>query len=269
MNEYQQMLFDMLEWFHKYCKANNLKYYLLGGTLLGAMRHKGFIPWDDDIDLGLPRKDYNELISSLEGKQGRYILESPYSNNTDFCYPFSKLYDTETTLIENKRYAIKRGIYLDIFPLDGIGNNKAEVQRRYAKIKGMYDFYLTRTGGIRKGRTWYKNLAIVLMTILPEKILNPVNLRRKLDEECAKLNFGSTKYVGNALGAWGSREFVRREVFGKPTLYQFEGAELYGPEYGDKYLTHVYGEWRKLPPKEKQVSHHDYIEFDLHKSFLR
>lgn len=121
MTEIQLKLLDMLKWFHEFCIENKLRYYALGGTMLGAIRHKGFIPWDDDIDVGMPREDYDKMIELVIDKQDeKYRLEKPLQNK-DFVYQYCKLYDTSTTLVENTRYKTKRGVYLDIFPLDGIG----------------------------------------------------------------------------------------------------------------------------------------------------
>ena len=104
LNGIQLKLLEMFKWYHEFCVDNNLKYYALGGTMLGAIRHKGFIPWDDDIDVGMPRDDYNKFIElTCNKKFGKYIVESIYDNNPDYYYGYSKLYDTSTTLIEKTR----------------------------------------------------------------------------------------------------------------------------------------------------------------------
>ena len=133
--EMKDMLLDMMRWFHGICISNRLRYYALGGTMLGAVRHQGFIPWDDDIDVGMPRKDYIRLAEVLgSAGQDRYILETPDSGTDDFYYCFSKLYDSHTTLVENTKYHIRRGIYLDIFPLVGMGDTEKESRSRFSSI---------------------------------------------------------------------------------------------------------------------------------------
>src|SRR5690554_3313505 len=95
LSEIQSKLLQMLKWFDGFCRENNLKYYAVGGTLLGAVRHQGFIPWDDDIDVAMPREDYRELEKLMSGKKiGFYVLETQNSLERDFCYPYTKLYDT-------------------------------------------------------------------------------------------------------------------------------------------------------------------------------
>lgn len=260
----------MLRWFDAFCRENRLRYYAVGGTLLGAVRHHGFIPWDDDIDLAVPRKDYEKLSALIGGKHtGDYLLESPKTAGDDFCYPFSKLYDTNTTLIENKRKPMKRGIYLDIFPFDGAGESVDEGIRHFKQVKKKYNLYLTLTGGIRKGRNPIKNAAVIAARAIPKCLIDPVKVRDSLDALSARFDFDESAVVGNLLGAWGARELVAREVVGEPVEYDFEDIKLFGVEDHDRYLTSIYGDWRQLPPKEKRVSHHDYITLDLEHSFLK
>ena len=268
MTELQQKLLDILKWFNEICEENNLRYYLLGGTMLGAQRHGGFIPWDDDIDVGMPRSDYNKLAEILAKRNDeKYVLETPETEEKDFYYPFSKLYDTTTTLIENTKYKIKRGIYIDIFPIDGIGDSKEESMQNFKKITARYNLLLSRIGGIRKGRSFYKNIAVAAMRIVPNFIINNKKLLRQLVKECSKKSFDECRWIGNLVGAWRFKECMPKEYMGTPTKIMFEGLSVYGVENPDAYLTSIYGDWRKLPPKEKQVTHHDFITIDLKKSY--
>ena len=116
--ELKETLIAMMQWFHQFCIDNDIRYYVVDGTMLGAARHQGFIPWDDDIDVGVPRRDYEKLASILNEKtEGRYVLETPDSPAKEFIYTYSKLYDTTTTLVEHARKDIRRGVFIDIFPL--------------------------------------------------------------------------------------------------------------------------------------------------------
>lgn len=265
MNDIQFVLLEMIKWFHQFCVKNELRYYALGGTMLGALRHQGFIPWDDDLDIGMPRKDYQKLEELLKGSsEGRYELETPNSRNVDFCYPYSKLFDNRTTLIENQKYKIKRGLYIDIFPLDGLGNSLDEAYANYKRIERNRTILQLKTSGIRKGRSFYKNAMIVLFKCIP---LNEKKILKKVAESANCIDFDDATYGGNALGAWRYKEIMPIEYMGTPKLYKFEDTEIYGAERADEYLTHIYGDWRKLPPKEKQVTHHDFIFCDLTKSW--
>ncbi len=264
----QEKLLKMMKWFHAVCEENHLRYYVLGGTMLGAARHKGFIPWDDDIDVGLPRKDYQRLaqiISSMDS--GPYVIETPYSSNSDYCYPYTKIYDTTTTLAENRRKTIVRGIFLDVFPLDGLGETEKECLINYRPINRKYNYYLSLVCGYRKGRSWYKNLSIFLARCVPSFLADGKKIRIELDRLCASIDYDSSVWICNDLGAWRLKEAVPRSVMGEPTLYQFEDMQVYGAADYDAYLTHLYGNWRELPPLEKRITHHDFSYLDLEKSY--
>ena len=272
MKEMQTMMLDMLKWFHGFCEENDITYYVLGGTMLGAARHNGYIPWDDDIDLGIPREDYNRLLANKArffSEEDRYVLESCLDGDWRFDYAYAKLYDTATTLIENRRTRLKRGIFLDIFPLDGAGDNEDEIDANYGSIKRSLELLTVRSSAVRKGRNWWKNLIVRIFSILPYRFYNNHKLIHDINNRCGQKRFDECKYVGNLLGIYRNKEIMPRAYFGKPTLYTFEDMKVYGPEKYDEYLSHLYGDWRQLPPKDKRVSHHDFIELDLHKSYKK
>ena len=266
MNLFQNKLLEMIKWFHQLCKENHLRYYAIDGTMLGTMRHHGFIPWDDDIDVGMPRQDYRKLEELMkQNTNGRYILETPNTEAKEYCYPYSKLYDTTTTLVENQKYKIKRGLYIDVFPLDGFGTTLEEAKQIFKRIDRKRNLLLAKTSGIRKGRSLYKNISIVLTRIVP---INERKLLKEVSESGDVCDFDNAIYGGNTFSAWKLREVMPISYYGKPTLYRFENIEIYGVEQADKYLEQIYGDWRKLPPIEKRVSHHDFIYCDLEKSWL-
>lgn len=267
-SELKSKLTQMLEWFHNFCEENDLCYYALGGTMLGAVRHNGFIPWDDDIDVGMPREDYERLESLLSGKDGKYVLETPNTPAKDYFYPFSKIYDTDTTLVENTGIKIKRGIYIDIFPLDGIGNSCEESKENYAAIQKKYNLLLARTGGIRRGRKFYKNAAVALFKLVPPCILKKKELLLDLANACKAHDYADCTWCGNLVGAWRFKEVMPKSVMGEPKLYKFEGLDIYGAQDADAYLTSLYGDWRQLPPEDKRVTHHDYVMLDLNSPYI-
>lgn len=269
MNEMQSKLLGMMKWFHDFCNKENLRYYAVGGTALGAVRHNGFIPWDDDIDVGMPRPDYEKMIDIFKSRSidGHYIFEAPLDKK-DYVYPFCKLYDTDTTLIENVRVKAKRGIYIDIFPLDGIGNTLDESQKNYKRIDFMVNILNTKICALRKGRSLFKNFSIILGRLIPECIFGKKYLIQKINEKGKQRPYADNEYVVNLFGAWKSREICKRSWFGTPFLGKFEDMQIYIPQDCENYLTALYGDFMKLPPVEKRVSHHDFIECDLGKSYL-
>ncbi len=269
MTELQSKLVDMLSWFHDMCEKNGLRYYIIAGTMLGAVRHKGFIPWDDDIDVGMPRSDYEKLSNMVcEKQEGRYIFEYPSLENKEYNQLFAKLYDTQTTFIEKQRYPMKRGIYIDVFPLDGIGNNDEDIKKNYKVFYRKYVLNLMITGPFLKRRSFSKNAAVFLGRIISPLFVNRYKLAQNIDDICRRYDFDEMDFVCNLMGGIGVRGCVPREYFGKPTLVQFESLMVYGLEKPDLYLKAMYGDYMKLPPTEKQISLHDSIEYNLNKSYL-
>lgn len=266
--ELQNKLLDILKWFHNTCQEYNLRYYALGGTMLGAARHKGFIPWDDDIDVGMPRNDY-EMFNKLFGDKctDHYYVETINTDAEDFIYGYTKVYDTNTTFTEKARMNVKRGVYIDVFPLDGVSDSMNNVDAFYRPIERKYHLLVAMTCGISKRRKLYKNIAILLARMVPNLILDKKKMIRDLDKMCKSKNYDECKIIGNLLGNWGMKEIMPKEYIGVPQLYEFENFVIFGVEKYDKYLSHLYGDWRKLPPVEDQVSHHDCVECNLNKSY--
>ena len=267
LKQIHDRLLEMLAFFHSFCEQHGLTYYAQGGTMLGAVRHEGFIPWDYDVDVGMPRRDYEKLREFTGLLDGRYLFETVYSSNEDFCYPFSKLYDTTTTLVENIRQKTRRGIYIDIFPLDGLGDSQAEAERYFQKMEWRKYLLGLRTIAYRKDRALYKNAAIFAANLLPKRLAGAKKLCLKINAMCQRDDFDASAWGGNLMGAWGWKEVVPRSVYGTPTLYRFETIEIYGAEDYEGYLTSLYGDWRKLPSPEKRVTHHNNT-IDLETSYL-
>ena len=267
LNSIQNRLLEMLKWFDDYCLSHDLTYYVVGGTLLGAIRHQGFIPWDDDIDVALPRDDYNRLINDFENDD-RYCLETPYCGNKDFLYSYSKLYDKSTTLVEKSRKKCVRGLYIDVFPLDGIGDSKEEIKKNYRRFDIKNMLLMTRVLEINRNDRFIKKFVIRVVRLVPERVLNTKKLSIKVDKIAQKVSYDKSIYVGNLMGAYRYKELFNKKYIGKVNRYKFESIEVNGFQYYDKYLTHIYGDWRKIPPEDKRHGAHEYLEYDLNASYL-
>lgn len=269
MNEMQNKLCEMLSWFHEFCQKNNLRYYIIAGTMLGAIRHGGFIPWDDDIDVGMPRSDYERLHKLFDlKKEGKYIFEFPDEKNNEYPFLWAKIYDTTTTLIEKQRHKIKRGIYIDIFPLDGIGNNLEESVINYKPLKKAVFINSIISFAFLKRRKLYQNCAVLIGRIISPLFVSKKRTVKKIDKLCKRYDFDSCKIVSNLLGGSHIKGMVPREYFGQPTLIKFEDITVYGLEKPEQYLSSMYGNYMQLPPIEKQISLHDSAYLDLSKGYL-
>ncbi len=270
MNELQKKLLDMLSFFHNFCEENDLIYYAAGGTALGAIRHKGFIPWDDDVDIIMPRKDYERLKQLSKNRfdaTKKYVIEFPLEN-LDFIYSYAKIYDTTTTLIESNRYKTKRGVFIDVFPLDGVGESEEAAIEQFKKAEKKINLLSTITCGIRKGRKLYKNVAVVVGRCIPKFIISPQKAIKKINEMGQAVDYDQSKFVANLAGIWHEKEIVEKSWLGEPKLEDFEDIKIYCPQQSDLYLSKIYGNYMELPPIEKRKSHHDFLLIDLNKSYL-
>jgi lipopolysaccharide cholinephosphotransferase len=254
--EIQTKLLELMIDFHEVCNKHKINYYMLGGTMLGAVRHQGFIPWDDDMDVGIPREDYKKLLSLPQNAWPDYLHLKTPNNSKDLIFPYSKLMNRNTTLIEDRLDGIVGGVYIDVFPLDGAGNSFIEAKMRY------YVFYWKL--GLLYNNQDYGNKRTILRKLVQgysrkQKVTKLfINAQKNMD----RIEWDNN-YIGNFAGAWGLKEFMPREYMGNPTLYKFEDSFFYGAEKADLYLKSLYGDYMQLPPIEKRISHHNLKYLDL------
>lgn len=246
---------EIISTFIQICNKNKLNYYIIGGTFLGAVRHKGFIPWDDDMDIAMPREDYNKFINIFNEENNLKLLN--YNHDNNYKYYISRLCDMNYEITENS--GNKTNLFVDIFPIDGFPKNN--IIRKIHIFRILYhrmklSFYYSDTIDMNAKRSLFERILIkIAKSIKFNKIIKPSKEKKKLDKILEKYSFYSSKYVGTIMGAYRQREIVPVEYFGKPTLYIFENMKLYGPEKYDLYLKHIYGDYMKLPSEEERRIH--------------
>lgn len=257
----QNVELDILKEFIRVCEQLNLNYYLIGGTLIGAVRHKGFIPWDDDIDVCMLRKDYEIFLKEApKYLKSKYFLQT-YENDEDYFQCFAKIRNSETTFIEKsaKNCNINHGIYIDIFPMDNYYKyNKLSTRLiKYA----IFSRYLKIEGNFIK-----KSLISLSKFLYGRK--DKKYLCRKLEKIYTKANKRKCKKITNYLGAWGTKKETHYiEDFSDYKLADFEGIKVRIPIGFDRCLKDTYGDYMKLPPVEKRVAHHFSEAIDINKSY--
>jgi len=259
VKEIQNILFEMMIQFHEICKKHNLTYYMVGGTLLGAIRHQGFIPWDDDFDVALPRRDYDRLISIPDSELPENIKILSMEKTNNYPYNFVKIVNKNTTIVEDiggKGYVM--GVYIDVFPLDGAGNCIDQAKKQVTIAKLLRICVLICYAKRKSDKLWKNIIKYIIWSIGLKK------WQRLLERTIRKKMFETSSYVSNFLGAWMEKEIMPREFFGTPTLYKFRERWFFGPEKYDKYLKQLYGDYMKLPPLEKQKSHHKFSYINLY-----
>lgn len=254
----QKMLLEILVEFKKYAEQNNLNLLLSGGTLLGAIRHKGFIPWDDDIDIYLSKEDYDKLLSLAKqnpyiDNEKKYKILIPGRDNN--YYPFIKIVNTKTVVYEkniSKKHSI--GLWIDIFCLSYWPNDLTECEKLYKKHQKYVKLnQIVICGDIRDKKYKYiYPFALVIQKIMLLFGIDKYYYSKKMIELDSLKN---SNYVGNVL--WPERVQDRYEVdiWNETMLVEFEGHKFLSPKNYDAYLTKMYGDYMTIPPVEKRIVH--------------
>lgn len=255
MEAFHKRLALVMQEIHSICEKNNIKYSMIGGTLLGAIRHKDFIPWDDDIDIAMPYHDYIKFKNIVFSMHHEWLEFNLAGKTPQYFIPFIKAYDSRTTLIEEYSENPK-GIFIDIFPLSYVGNSMKEALKEF-KYHKFLSALLKRKGyrfSTGKIREFVFN---VFATAISQKIL--VN---KIENHYESLNLKRKKYISDMDGS--TKGIVPSDLFNDYILYNFGEYQFYGIKNADEYLKLVFGDYMKLPPLEKQVPHHfAYLNLDL------
>lgn len=253
ITEIHQRLLELARVFDETCTRHDIPYYMLGGTMLGAIRHKGFIPWDDDMDFGVPAERYDELIALLKTELPRPFRCCTYDDYEAVYSPFAKIDDSETCIDDYcVRLPIERkiGLNIDIFPLyrcERYDTHMLEVRRilsRYVKV------YVKSTEP-----TLFKSFA---KTVL--RAFYPVDRKEMLDKMLAEMKgIVAGPYLANVFGVWGEKETIPMEYYGNGVRYPFESITLCGLKEYDLYLKNLYGDYMQLPPEGKRHLHADNV----------
>ena len=259
---------ELLDIFVHVCDQLNVRYYMIGGSLLGAVRHKGFIPWDDDIDVGIMRDDYDIFIRSAQELLPENIFLQTFMTDPEYPSLFAKLRKSDTTFIETSvsKLNINHGVYLDIFPLDNyplgkIGQINLELFSKvvFGKLGQVYyaENYIAKKPVSQK---FFEMISNVKYCSTQDALLSYESKLKKRSK---------TPLVRNYFGAWGKREIWQRSWF-EPCVYlEFEKRKVSVPKDWNAMLTAVYGDYMTLPPKGERIFHHDTVIVDLDNTYIR
>lgn len=248
------------------CKEENIKYYLMGGTFLGAVRHKGFIPWDDDIDISMSRKDYDKFFEIAPKKlKNQYIYKNFKKDNENTIY-FSRVEDSSVKIEDTSAINTRtRSAWIDIFPLDGMPNNI--IMRQLHKIRLLYRRLILQYSQFSiivnqdlPNRPLHEKILIKIGNVLKvEKHLDTKKSMKKLDKALRKYDYDKSKYVVNFMGAYKFKEMFKKEIYNNTAEYDFENQKLIAPKEYHIVLSQMYGDYMKIPPEHQQNKHHSKV----------
>ncbi len=253
--EVQLLELEILKVLDKVCAEHSLRYYLAYGTLLGAVRHKGFIPWDDDIDLLMPRPDYEKLIGIM--KKG--ALPQGYAlghiDDDSYIFPYAKIFKENTLVVEEKLKPPYREsmIWIDIFPMDGIPQSERIQRSIFLKTIALRKFLYTAIVDSRKVHGIEKIATVLLKPF--SSLVGPHRIAKKIDRLSKKIGFAESPFSGNI--AWGDGVFEKIDTasFLPSVPLTFEGEELPAPQNWNQHLQDLFGDYMQLPPEDKRESH--------------
>ncbi len=262
LQELQKCEFEILVDFQKFCDENHLRYYLCGGTLIGAIRHKGFIPWDDDIDVMMPRPDLDRFIDlNPNGKLNDHVNIDNMELNENAISAITRLYDTRTEVtFTNKRVCQKFGCWIDIFPLDGLEDGEKERYDHFRKARILQDLQIlndTKFGARRRNKL-LTVLQYCLVPILPIVYgIGHVCWNRKMDSLARKYPYDTAKYVGVVGGRAAEKEAMLKTDM-EPVVYvDFCNRKFTAMANYDEYLTNLYGDYMTPPDEAGKISRHE------------
>lgn len=264
LKQLQKVSIDMAEYFVNFCNKHNLLCYLCGGGCIGTIRHKGMIPWDDDLDFFMPRKDYEKMwrLWKKENKNSRYVLEKSDASHIDGNL-FVTIRDSQTTLVKpyQQNMDITQGVALDVIPLDGYPDSKLARKKQvfWALIYSLYCAQIVPENHGKKVAL----LGKIALGIIPSPKMR-YKIWKYAERQMTKYPISKCDGITELCSGPGyMKNWYPKEAFTESLVLPFENISMPIPKGYDAYLRIAFGDYMQMPPKEKQVGHHDAVFMDL------
>lgn len=267
LKKIQQEELKVLKEFIRICDKYDINYFGVFGTVIGTVRHQGFIPWDDDIDIAMPRKDYDIALRAIEEEMGeKYRILTPLTDK-NYSVNVTKIQKLGTKFVPfyAKDLKCERCIDIDIFPLDNMPEDKKARDRQLRKTWFLNKLLFLGSSGdpVIPLKGWKKSVAAVIckMTHIALKVfhVSPVFLYKLLEKEETKYNDQDTEYMNTFRVTMSDRSYISKKEMYPLVEMPFEDMTVYMPHDYDRYLTRLFGDYMTMPPKEKRVNHCPYI----------
>lgn len=266
LREIQTLSLEILKDIHNFCIQNDITYTLFGGTMIGAIRHKGFIPWDDDIDIAMPRPDYERFLSTYHSENGYKLIAA---GQEDSYIAFSRVCEMDKTLVINRIlpwYKHETGVWIDIFPLDATPDNPEEAKTLINDFVKEWK----ECCAIRSSFSSFKDVQGIdkIIKLFIKKIIRHIpgkdifTLNNKYIEHCKAIPWGSTNHFANlAYMGYGFKEYLCMDDIKEMILVPYEDVKFYVCKGYDHLMRMKYGDYLLLPPIEKQTSNHELVKY--------
>lgn len=258
--ELKQVQIDIMKYVHNFCEKNGIKYFICSGTLIGAARHKGFIPWDDDIDIMMPRKDYDRFVELFSKETNRYKVWA-FNLQDEYPNPYAKVTDEMTYKKENIIGAIELGVDIDIFPIDDLPDDDEKVKDLFKVSRKYFDMLTLKQTTLSKHRSLLKNLTLIVGRVL--LACYPTHtILKKIDKNAKRyLGCGGHRSADVVFCVAGLKEVHEKDYYSELIDMPFENEMFKAPKKYHEFLTARYGDYMKLPPIEQQVTHHSFVAY--------
>lgn len=261
--EFKQLSLDILVFVDDFCRKNSIQYFLAFGTLIGAIRHKGMIPWDDDIDIMMPRDDYNRFVHLMQQQKGKTIYQiNCFETDPEFYLPWARVCNN-TTILQNRPHRIEKdlGVWIDVFPID----NAPSIQERQRWYKEYNN---------RRAKIWHtiptpfekfsfkkQVLTLELFWRIIYGVRNFSKYRDAFVKYATKYNDIETDEVMIPCTIYQLRAVFPKELFSKDIDVEYEKYKFKAPIGYDTYLRTIYGDYMQFPPEEKRQTHHHFTAY--------
>lgn len=262
-DEVKQCQMEVLGAVDEFCRKNGIKYFLYYGTLLGAVRHKGYIPWDDDIDIAMLREDYDRFVREFSHDRVK-VYDSAVTK--DYPYTFAKVFDGDTVEIEAMgKDGYSYGIGLDLFPLENVPDNEEKKTKMYNALRLWRLVRGIKCSSLRKKRSAVANvvLAVAKCALF---FVSPVKVVARMKKIADKYKDEPSGGVADMMLPYKERSIVDKALFDTTVDAEFEGRHFLIPAGYDGILGRIYGNYMELPPEEKRISPHLYDAYVKNKT---